>query len=102
MTSGCGAPPQGGTGEGIHVAGETVIAGKVSWDGRGVGGAHVRLLDATGEFTGEVVASAEGEFRFFARAGTWTVQALSPHGRGEVTVAAPAGEVTTTEVTVSP
>lgn len=101
MIGGCGAPPQGGTGEGIQVAGETVIVGRVCRDGQGVAGAHVRLLDAAGEFTGEVVASAAGEFRFFARPGTWTVQALVPRGRGEVTVAAPAGEATTTEVTIS-
>jgi hypothetical protein len=31
-----------------------------------VGGAFVRLLDGSGEFTAEVVSSASGAFRFFA------------------------------------
>ncbi len=37
-------------------------------DGSGnpVAGAFVRLLDSTGEFTAEVVASPTGDFRFFA------------------------------------
>ena len=44
----------------------------------------------TGEFTAEVVASATGEFRFFAAPGTWTLRALSPYGNGDAVVA-PAG-----------
>ena len=49
---------------------ETVITGRVI-DGAGqtVGGAFVRLLDASDEFTAEVVASATGDFRFFAAPG---------------------------------
>ena len=35
-------------------------------------GAFVRLLDGSDEFTAEVVASATGDFRFFAAPGTWT------------------------------
>ena len=42
---------------------------------------YVRLLDATGEFTAEVVSSATGEFRFFAAPGTWTVRALHALGQ---------------------
>ena len=37
--------------------------------GEPVGGAYVRLLDATGEFTAEVVTSPAGQFRFFAAPG---------------------------------
>ena len=55
-----------------------------------IGGAFVRLLDASQEFTAEVVASATGDFRFFAAPGTWTVRALSRVGNGDITVA-PAG-----------
>ncbi|HEU0191123.1 MAG TPA: DUF1416 domain-containing protein [Mycobacterium sp.] len=67
---------------------ETVITGRVV-DGSGetVGGAFVRLLDASDEFTAEVVASATGDFRFFAAPGTWTVRALSSVGNGDATVA---------------
>jgi hypothetical protein len=51
----------------------------------------VRLLDGTGEFTAEVVASPAGQFRFFAAPGTWTVRALSRAGNGqaELTAAGP-------------
>jgi hypothetical protein len=37
--------------------------------------------------TAEVVASASGDFRFFAAPGTWTVRALSRVGTGDITVA---------------
>jgi len=70
---------------------ETVISGRVVDDsGQSVGGASVRLLDDAQEFTAELIASATGDFRFFAAPGTWTVRALSAVGRGVVTVA-PAG-----------
>lgn len=67
---------------------ETVLVGRVVADGQPVGGAFVRLLDGTGEFTAEVVASASGEFRFFAAPGTWTVRALSRSGNGETVLIA--------------
>ena len=65
-----------------------MITGRVV-DGAGqpVGGAFVRLLDGTGEFTAEVVASATGHFRFFAAPGTWTLRALSQYGNGDAAVA---------------
>ena len=67
---------------------ETVLVGRVLSGGSPVGGAFVRLLDGTGEFTAEVVASASGDFRFFAAPGTWTLRALSRSGNGERTVTA--------------
>jgi hypothetical protein len=73
----------------VDLAKETVIAGTVVADGGSpVGGAYVRLLDATGEFTAEVVTSEQGDFRFFAAPGRWTVRALSRAGNGDVQVAA--------------
>lgn len=76
---------------GVDIGKETVITGQVVDDsGQPVGGAFVRLLDASDEFTGEVVASAAGYFRFFAAPGSWTVLALSPTGSGQ-TVVAPSG-----------
>ena len=51
-------------------------------------GAFVRLLDGTGEFTAEVVASPSGDFRFFAAPGTWTLRALSRAGNGEAVLTA--------------
>ena len=84
----CGAPAQTLDLEGIDVAKESIVQGTVSQGGSPVGGAYVRLLDSTGEFTAEVVASATGDFRFFAAPGTWTVRALSRGGRGETTLEA--------------
>jgi hypothetical protein len=76
---------------GIDLQEETVISGRVVDDsGQAVGGASVRLLDDSQEFTAELIASASGDFRFFAAPGTWTVRALSRVGHGDVTVA-PAG-----------
>jgi len=64
------------------------ITGRVvDGSGQTVGGAFVRLLDASDEFTAEVVASATGDFRFFAAPGTWTLRALSPAGNGDASVA---------------
>ncbi|MDX6286295.1 MAG: hypothetical protein QOG53_1780 [Frankiales bacterium] len=90
----CGATTGGLSVEGIDVAKETVIQGTVTAEGQPVGGAFVRLLDGTGEFTAEVVTSATGEFRFFARPGDWTLRALSWQGNGEASVKAAQGEIT--------
>ncbi|MGA8546811.1 MAG: DUF1416 domain-containing protein [Mycobacterium sp.] len=62
----------------VDVDKETVIAGRVVDDsGQPIGGAFVRLLDASHKFAAEVAASATGEFRIFAAPGSWTVQAWS-------------------------
>lgn len=91
----CGAPAQDLSLEGIDVAAETVIQGTVTRGGQPEGGAYVRLLDSTGEFTAEVVTSATGNFRFFARPGSWTVRALaSGDAVAETTVDASQGAVT--------
>jgi uncharacterized GH25 family protein len=88
----CGAPEQSPTlPAGIDLEKETVIYGVVSKDGAPVPGAYVRLLDATGEFTAEVVTSASGDFRFFAAPGTWTLSVLHRDGnvRREVLASEP-------------
>jgi hypothetical protein len=78
----CGAPDQATIDrEGIP-AGATVIQGLAYAGDSPVVGGYVRLLDADGEFTAEVVTSATGQFRFFARAGSWTVR-LVPGGGHE-------------------
>lgn len=85
----CAAPKQGqALPAGVDLEKETVITGRVvDGSGQTIGGAFVRLLDASQEFTAEVVASATGDFRFFAAPGTWTVRALSRVGNGDITVA---------------
>ena len=87
----CGAPKQGGALAGIDLSTQTVIQGQVWHDGAPVVGAYVRLLDATGEFTAEVVTSPEGEFRFFAAPGTWKLRSLAPVGRAERSLSAEVG-----------
>src|ERR687890_2450993 len=87
----CAAPKQGGGLAGIDLSTQTVIQGQVWHDGAAVAGAYVRLLNPDDEFTAEVVASPEGEFRFFAAPGDWKVRALAPVGKGERTLAAEVG-----------
>src|ERR671939_1286283 len=87
--SGCGAPEQSAPlPASVDLETETVITGVVRAGGEPVPGAYVRLLDASGEFTAEVVTSSAGQFRFFAAPGTWTLRALSRQGNGDATVAA--------------
>jgi uncharacterized GH25 family protein len=98
----CGAPDQAvALPPGTDLSKETVLAGRVLSGGQPVAGAFVRLLDGTGEFTAEVVASASGDFRFFAAPGTWTLRALSRQGNGETAVTADAPGLHTAEVTVA-
>ena len=78
----CGAPAQTPTlPAGIDLARETVIYGVVSLGDAPVPAAYVRLLDASGEFTAEVVTSATGDFRFFAAPGAWTLSVLHKDGK---------------------
>lgn len=87
MSDGCGAPAQSATvPAGVDLGTQVVVAGKVTSDGSPVGGAFVRLLNGTGDFAGEVVASAEGDFRFYAAPGDWTVRALHRSGNGQSSV----------------
>ena|SRR2546429_5732394 len=85
----CGAPEQtADLPSTVDVEREVVLNGQVTSAGGPVGGAFVRLLDAGGEFTAEVVSSPEGHFRFFAAPGEWTVRALHRTGNGETKVTA--------------
>jgi hypothetical protein len=90
--SGCGAPEQ--TAQlpvSVDVGREVVLLGRVLAGQQPVAGAFVRLLDGGGEFTAEVVSSTDGDFRFFAAPGTWTIRALHRDGNGtaDVTAAGP-------------
>jgi hypothetical protein len=91
--AGCAAPDQSAPiPASVDLEKETVITGVVTAaDNEPVAGAYVRLLDATGEFTAEVVTSPVGVFRFFAAPGTWTLRALSRHGNGDVQISAERG-----------
>lgn len=93
IADGCAAPDQSlPIPAGVDLEKETVITGVVSnADGEAVGGAYVRLLDSSGEFTAEVVTSPQGVFRFFAAPGSWTLRALSRSGNGDLTLDATRG-----------
>jgi hypothetical protein len=88
MADGCGAPAQTATPADIDTKGQVVLAGKVTGTDGPIGGAFVRLLDAGGDFTGEVVSSPDGDFRFYAAPGAWKIRALHRTGNGEASVTA--------------
>ena len=82
----CAAPEQSpDLPAGVDITDQSVVQGKVLAGSDPVGGAFVRLLDSTGEFTAEVVTSSAGDFRFYAAPGAWTVRALSRSGNGQAT-----------------
>ncbi len=74
----CGAIEGGLSLDGVNVAREAVVQGRVTRAGEPVGNAYVRLLDRTGEFTAEVPTNELGQFRFFAGDGEWTLRTLAP------------------------
>ena len=98
----CGATPGGPSLDGIDLTKQTVIQGVILKDGvddsvpNGVAvtNGHVRLLDASGEFTAEVPTNLEGQFRFFAAPGSWTLVVQAPGARVEQKIVATQGELT--------
>ena len=98
----CGATPGGPSLDGIDLTKQTVIHGVILRDGDAqntdgvpngtpVANGHVRLLDATGEFTAEVPTNADGQFRFFAAPGSWTLVVQAPGARVEKKIVAKQG-----------
>ncbi len=97
----CGATEGGLSLEGVDVDKEAIIQGIVVHDDQPVGGAYVRLLDRTGEFTAEVPTSATGQFRFFAAPGEWTLRTLAPKVQPiDQAVVAARGDVAEVRITV--
>jgi hypothetical protein len=90
----CSAPAQADTLDTSGIpAGETVVQGTVSRGGEPAGGNYVRLLDAGGDFTAEVVTSPAGVFRFFAKPGPWTVRVIGPGPGHDEPVSVDEGQV---------
>ena len=94
----CGATPGGPSLDGIDVTTQTIIQGAVLRDGDDgvpngapVGSAHVRLLDRDGEFTAELPTNLQGQFRFFAAPGSWTLVVQAPGVRVEHQITAAQG-----------
>jgi hypothetical protein len=110
----CGARPGGPSTDGIDLSKQTVIQGQILRfseaisqrqelrdgiddavpNGTAVSNGHVRLLDSTGEFTAEVPTNAEGQFRFFASPGAWTLVVQAPGARVEKKIVAERGNAT--------
>jgi hypothetical protein len=98
----CGGKTGGLSLEGVDVSKEAIIQGVVTRDDQPVGGAYVRLLDQSGEFTAEVPTSATGHFRFFAGPGTWTLRTLAPKSEPvDRAVVATKGEIAEVEITLA-
>ena len=96
----CAAPDQD-TLPALEVsAKEAVVHGFVTRSGSPLGGAYVRLLGDTGEFTAEVQSSATGYFRFYAAGGDWTLRTLYRGGSVDATVTAVQGQAVETTVVV--
>jgi hypothetical protein len=97
---GCGAPV-GGAPIPATAGDQAVVEGRVVHDGAPVGTGYARLLGTGDEFVAEVPLGGDGEFRFFAAPGSWTLRVLAPGGlRGEQAVTAGYGQVTKVEVIV--
>ena len=100
---GCGAPAGGvsvSTATGT-LGGQAVVEGRVTREGAPVGTGYARLLGTGDEFVAEVPLGNDGEFRFFAAPGSWTLRVLAPGGlRAERSVQADFGQVTKVEVTI--
>jgi hypothetical protein len=104
----CGARPGGPSTDGIDLTKQTVIQGLILRDGNSdsvpngvaVTNGHVRLLDSTGEFTAEVPTNNEGQFRFFASPGSWTLVVQAPGARVEKSISADRGVATDLVITL--
>ena len=97
----CGAPDQD-TLPALEVsAREAVVHGFVTRSGSPLGGAYVRLLGSTGDFTAEVQSSATGYFRFYAAEGEWTLRTLFRGGSVDTAVTAVQGEAVDVQVLVA-
>ena len=100
MSDGCGAPA-GGVATPADVGNQAVVAGHVTRDGAAVSPGYARLLNSGGDFVAEVPLGADGSFRFFAAAGSWTVRVLAPGGVSEDrSVTADLGHLTTVDVAI--
>jgi hypothetical protein len=99
----CSATVGGVSTEGLDLTREAVVQGIVRRAGEPLGGAYVRLLDASGEFTAEVPTSATGQYRFFAAPGQWTLRTLAPQsGVVDQPVIARLGEIVDVDIDLLP
>jgi Protein of unknown function (DUF1416) len=97
--AGCGAPAGGAP---VKDAGnQAIVQGRVTKGGAPVQVGYARLLNSGGEFVAEVPLGEDGEFRFFAAPGNWTLRVLAPGGvKADRGVSAAIGEIRELEVAV--
>jgi hypothetical protein len=99
--SACGAVVGGVSLDNVDVSTQSVIQGVVSKDNSLVSVGYVRLLDKSDEFVAEVPVSTQGEFRFFAAPGDWTVVTLIPGSTNRTSVTAALGKIVDLEIVVT-
>lgn len=69
------------------------ISGTVRREGKPLGGAYVRLIGPSGEFTAEEYTAEDGAFLFHVVAGTWRIEARAANAATAVeTVEISAGD----------
>jgi hypothetical protein len=102
VSEGCGAPAGGVPVSAATDAGtQAVVQGRVTQNGSAVPVGYARLLDSGGDFVAEVPLGEDGNFRFFAAPGSWTLRVLAPGNvRAERMVSADVGKITEVEVAV--
>ncbi len=99
--SGCGAVVGGVSLDNVDVTTQSVIQGVVRTKNAPASIGYVRLLDKRDEFVAEVPVSKQGEFRFFAAPGDWTVVTLIPGATNRTAVTAALGKIVELEIEVS-
>ena len=97
----CGAPAGGVTITKDKAGKEAIIEGQVLRGGAPVSTGYARLLGTGDEFVAEVPLGEDGDFRFFAAPGEWTLRVLAPGSiRVEQEVTADIGQITRVELLV--
>ena len=99
--SACGAVVGGVSLDNVDVKTQSVIQGVVSQHNSPASVGYVRLLDKNDEFVAEVPVSKQGEFRFFAAPGDWTVVTLIPGATNRTPVIAALGKIVDLEIVIS-
>jgi hypothetical protein len=99
--SACGAVVGGVSLDNVDVKTQSVIQGVVSQHNAPASVGYVRLLDKNDEFVAEVPVSKQGEFRFFAAPGDWTVVTLIPGATNRTPVIAALGKIVDLEIAIS-
>jgi Protein of unknown function (DUF1416) len=97
----CGSPNQATIDRTGIAEGATVVQGLVYDGDVPLAGGYVRLLDDQGDFVAEVITSATGQFRFYVRAGSWTVRVVPGGGHAGATVEVDVAEAEIAETRIT-